>query len=364
VPYSSLWALGKNADTNGNIWVVEPDGAALDLNLTAKGYPHYDAGASAAKYHPYIGLATSTVNANLDTDTPEVCVGQTVNMGADWQGGIPPYTTTADIRWHLPDKYVNQATNYSATCTTYVRNDDLLTNSAIQCWYVNLPGGACSVGETLQFANGQYVSIAAAGSFTVYRPQISSLVVSGSPAVCFDTNADPGWVYIGVSTNYSSDLHEMEWDLYVDVDLIDYPGKLSYLQLIDTSSEWTFGSDGTDGYFYLDNSTSFGGEDEMDAYDDMSSDLKYWDCPGIEVSSTLNSSLQRNDGFWTYVQFQPSGGIPVTIGRVWWSWYGTTEKTSGVWSLTSSFLENPPTYDTSDGFPTWEQIYHNSKDSQ
>ena len=78
-----------------------------------------------------------------------------------------------DLWWHLPDKFVNQQTNYSSTCTTYVRNDNLLTNTAVQCWYVNGSGGACSVRETLHFSNGQTASVAANGNFTVYGPTIS-----------------------------------------------------------------------------------------------------------------------------------------------------------------------------------------------
>ena len=52
----------------------------------------------------------------------------------------------------------------------YFINGDLLTSNSTSCWYVNGQGGSASIGMNLHFSNGQYVSLAAKGDFTVYRP--------------------------------------------------------------------------------------------------------------------------------------------------------------------------------------------------
>ena len=91
---------------------------------------------------------------------------------------MPPFTN-AIYYWHFPNKYVNQQTNYSSSCPTYVRNSDLLTNRTTSVWYVNGGGGDCSIGMSLQFANGQTVPIAAAGCFTIYRPTVNQPDPSG-----------------------------------------------------------------------------------------------------------------------------------------------------------------------------------------
>jgi hypothetical protein len=71
------------------------------------------------------------------------------------------------------------------------------------------------------------------------------------------------------------------------------------------------------------------------------------------------SFLKKNDQFQTYVQFQPNGGIPVTIGLINWSWNGDVEQAGGVWGLSSSNI-GMPQLSPSDAFPVWTQIFGNT----
>jgi hypothetical protein len=314
---------------------------------------------AAQKYHLYIGLTTSTANANLDTDTPEVCVGQLVTFGADWQGGIPPYTTVDGIYWHLPDKYVNQPINYSATCTTYVRNDNLLTNTAVQCWYVNQPGGACSVRETLHFANGQSVNIAAAGGFTVYRPKIVGFYPSTSTAVVLDTSSD---IYLGLGEKSGQGSKRMQWNMDVEAKPT-YSGWITDLQLVDSwdTHDGIFDDNTPGDDFWLDGSIIYAGDDFWRVRDDSESTttIHHSDTPSIDGNFT--SLVEKTDSFWTYVQFQPDGGIPITIGIVTWGWHGkATADDSGVWSLNIQDITPPFLYSDDDTFPEWSNIFLNT----
>ena len=115
------------------------DGDTVDITPTVVatlGVDYYSFTADKQVYHPYINLDTDTTNADLDSDIPEVCVGQLVSFEVfDIPGCLGCYA-----HWMLPGAYVNQQTNYSTNCTSYVRNDNLLTQYLQHCWYVNDPG--------------------------------------------------------------------------------------------------------------------------------------------------------------------------------------------------------------------------------
>jgi hypothetical protein len=118
IPYSQIKINGMALGSDGIRWTTYPDGKDVPLSIqTGVLLSKIDPGES--KYHPYI-----TANgANLDTSTPEFCVGQNVTFTLN---GLPlGNIVNMAGQWNLPGKFVNQPTNYSSTCTTYVENDTM-----------------------------------------------------------------------------------------------------------------------------------------------------------------------------------------------------------------------------------------------
>ena len=345
---------------DGNLWLTLPDDVEKDITPYVAGNDFYTFNVSGQEYPFYIGLTTSTANANLNTDTPEVCVGQQVTLGADWQGGIPPYANVTGILWHLPDNYVNQQIDYSTNCTTYVKNIDLLTNTAVQCWYVNLPGGTCSVQEALHFSNGQTVSIAAAGSLTIFRPKVY-FRPDGGANVVLDTNGLPS-IYLGVGDN---SVGAMGWKNTINLNP-NYPAAIYYTQLI--YRDWDWNRQGglgaylpksihTDNYL-LDTEIKYSAATIINNSGSNSQlELHFGDGPDLE--DNLHSFADCHDKFETYLEFQPLGGIPITLGVIKWEWQGRVDGSysSSTWSLTTNSITGPSFYDYYDNFPEWPYVY-------
>jgi hypothetical protein len=355
IQFAGLGTLGSD----GNLYLLLPDGVTNTITPKVNGTNDYTFNVWATKYHGYIGLATSTTNANLDTATPEVCVGQTVTLAADWQNGLPPYAYVDNIWWHLPDKYVNQQTNYSSTCVTYVQNVNLFTNTAIQCWYINGPGGTCSVRESLRFTNGQSVNIVAKGNLSVFRPKVDYLITATNTVVGFTTNDG---IYLGVGVGYGNTTGDMDWAAHLVNNFKIYDGISSYLQLINTTDlgytpQYSIS---TSGSYFLDNDGR-SGQQVYDNTNETGARLFYNDAPGTDFY--VDTYAARSDNFLTYIQFLPDGGIPVTIGLVTWDWAGEAKVIGGNWSQTFGKIGAPQLNASIDSYPLWSQVYTNSSNN-
>lgn len=76
-----------------------------------------------------------------------------------------------------------------------------------------------------------------------------------------------------------------------------------------------------------------------------------FDSPDISVDSSF-VGVSASGSYEMFMMFQPSGGCPVPLRAVTWSWSGAFTKSSGVWSGTSTNSIDPPDYPTT-SFPTW-----------
>ena len=353
----TIGGMGK-LKADGNLWMMLPNCQDLDVTPQVAGLAFYNFDVNGHEYHPYVGLTTSTTNANLDTDVPEVCVGQTVTLGADWQGGIPPATSIDGVWWHLPEKYVNQPIIYSTNCTTYIKNEDLLTNTAVQCWYVNGNGQpqGCSVRETLHFSNGQSVNIAAAGKFMVYRPQMTQFTPMPPFTPMVSTDYFTGLLALGLGNHSTGDGY---MHFKATVQSTDFGGNLNWTQLANRNvtgySSW-----GTDGQYWLDNQPFYntygiGGTNVDVALNPpriTTATVELQDGPSIADLSNVTIT----DNFKSYLRFKPTGdAIWVTLGIVNWGWSATTGN-AGVLQSTNVV---PPTYTDSTDFPEWPNVKHN-----
>ena len=190
---SKLRALWKKVGRDGNLWVVLPDNAALDLKLSAPAR-HYDASARPLKYK--MTVAANDGNGHnyddLSVTNPEFCVGQYVTFGPQWdRDPNGDDTIGTEALWHLPAKFVNEQWQHQQWVITdqfagtgywtpygsvnYRVNSSLLTNQTTSCWFVNGNGGGCGLLLTLHFSNGQSATLSAVGRITIYRPAVPIL---------------------------------------------------------------------------------------------------------------------------------------------------------------------------------------------
>ena len=326
----NITVYGKTLGGDGNLYLALPDNDEVTVTPMVASANYYTFTLTANKYTPVIAARGNGNNYDdLSVTNPKFCVGQQLTFWMNWN---PPTTNIDNIFWHLPDKYVNQPTNYSATCTTYVNNDNLLTNATTQCWYVRDPGGACSVRETLHFANGQSVNIAAAGNFTIYRPSF---------------------------TNFTQQTYQLRWDFpslsWFNADMFwnvtvnsKYDGQYGFTQLLLGTGVYY----GTGGAYVLDGDSEIYGESGNNgpsiykANDPNYQTLTFQDDPGAPTYS-------MNLDFQDYLRFQPSGdgSIFVTIGKNGWSVNADYSVLSGIFTPTNIPPATRPV--DNDEFPKW-----------
>jgi hypothetical protein len=342
--------------SDGTVWAALEDGRTLDVTPRVKNVDYYIFNEGPPeKYHPTITLQTGTNNFNLDTITPEICVGQQATFSLS---GLPGCQSTNDIWWHLPDKFVNQTNKYSATCTNYIKNPDLLTNATTRCWYYNQPGGNCSVRQTLHFDNGQSVNIAAAGSFTVYRPTITVETLTIAQQNHYYTiNNDIGTTCkLKLGEDDGSGNGTMNFTINC---WSKYSGQFGITQLITANYSnplYIFSVERCDGSEY---------------YADLSVVIPRSRTNIITGAQFPNAFITLDDGpnsIWLspnivnlsvrdFARFQPDGGIPVTLGIVTWETVGTAERTflGDDWNITTDSTTGPNGPDHSDEFPIWKK---------
>ncbi len=340
---------------DGNLWLTLPNGVEKDITPTVTGKDFITFSVGGQKYVPKISARGNGQNYDdLSVTNPKFCVGQLLTFSLNWD--VTPSATSRDnIWWHLPEKFVNQATNYSPTCTTYVKNNDLLTNAVQQCWYVNEQGGNCSVHETLHFTNGQNVNIAAAGGFVIDRPEVDFALSSAGP-INFNTNN--GVLKSGDIT-------------FKATVAANFAGVLNWTQLIKRQAygngQWL---QNTYGNFYLDNDPLYNTVTDTNGNNvgtpptntpigsDAVAVINFEDSPTIQCEP-LNSWI--NDSFKTYLVFKPDGdgSIWVTLGRADWGWSALVSWYFG-WDFDAGSLTQP-SYTDLDEFPVWPDILHNSK---
>ena len=331
----NITVYGKTLGGDGNLYLALPDNDEVTVTPMVASADYYTFTLTANKYTPVIAARGNGNNYDdLSVTNPKFCVGQQLTFWMNWN---PPTTNIDNIFWHLPDKYVNQPTNYSATCTTYVNNDNLLTNATTQCWYVRDPGGACSVRETLHFANGQSVNIAAAGNFTIFRPNISDFSKEGNGFAK---------TTLGLQGN-------MTWDATVDS---TYNGWIGVTQIINCTNE--------DSDYYTadlnrqDGNTEIYGEPNdkgVPKQYDTSNPMSQFTMLGDSPFDYFHPVATMIANFTDYIRYEPvgDGSIFVTLATVDWHMNGIASPLLPIYPD-----DLPPASDpvNSDAFPLWDNI--------
>ena len=359
--------LNKTLGSDGWAYGTAVNGQPVDVTPTV-GVPMYNfSGPDGGAYVP-----TITANGiDLSTNTPEFCVGQKVTFAVQWIGGNPSAMNTTAL-WNLPGKFVNyyEASLNDNASGAYIINPDFLAASTTSCWYVNKPGGTVNVGMNLEFSNGQQVVLTTKGSFTIYRPTISSFQTYPPYYAALVPSNSPNELQLGSDTG-TANAGAMAYNLNVN-SIAPFTGGANIVQLINASrsvANTTYGggqSSTTDGQFWHDNSGFYFSSDSSIFSPYYYNVLEFLDQPNYGLNYIFGgypvNLCSINDSFKDYVVFKPNGSdsIYVTLGRVFWSWSASTSKNNGVWQSPTYQVNGPSSPDESDEFPSWPDTYFNS----
>jgi hypothetical protein len=264
-----------------------------------------------------------------------------VGFELDWDTTPPGIVDTLQ-RWTLPAKYVNQSYQYSDSCASYRLNNDLLTNNPTLCWYVNLPGGRVSMWQNLHFSNGQYVSVAAEGDFTIYRPTAEVTYIS-SPQ--YYTLTETNLLYSKLQLGASDGTGDLSYTVQVQSKRA-FTGNCNITQLITADYSYIgfqFSDERADGGAFY---------NETPARVIRTGSTGLSDGPWERWVQPNLVSLSARD----FVRFLPdgTGSIWVTLGITRWETVGIAEQDIWTnWSITEDATTGPDALDTSDEFPIW-----------
>ena len=359
-----------NLGFDGNLWTTLSDCDTVDVTPKVDGEDYYGYGVKWNKSQ----ITLTANNINMDTNTPEFCVGQKVNFILK---GFPEGTTTFG-HWMFSPKFVNDWTNNSAGCTNYSINFDKLTNLTTSCWFVNKSdGGSVTAAFDVTFTNGQTVFISKRGSVDVYRPTAEMMPFNAEesqrefviyPYSYLDII---NFTFLPPPINPTTKASKIS---YGD-DTKPY-GPMQYRVKVTTTTNFN-GQAGITQLCDLDYSNpAFWCKNYLDGNDEFYN----YTVPIVPVANAGNiiylsdtpSSIWLTPNkligsYRDYVRFRPDGdvnNIYVTLGIVTWNmnavgeWVPFTEDT---WILTTDEHPAPKGPDKSDDFPVWDGVKH-SKD--
>jgi hypothetical protein len=363
IPMQDVTIDGMPLGSDGNQWRLYADNTTNNVTPRVKKKDFYTFNVGAQKYKLYINLQTSTTNANLDTDTPEVCVGQKVTFAGAWDSD--PGAASTSYSWALAGTFVNrstQANSYSSV--NWDIDPDSLSSAAPFAYWITGGNKNAYLHETLHFSNGQSATITASGQFSMYRPSVVMLTnnIHGTPMNVWLSTwnfFDFASIGLGVessSNNMSYIVQVISTDFSAGLGGGSGGAKITQLCTIDAEKGAGYG-------LY---NVPVNVSDALDGSDPYSA--------GTAIFKTNNPPSDRNilplddapktggydafhyyGTFTDYIMFSPDGGIYVPLGKITW---GTTFKAI---SPSSTIFENsvsgPSNPDGSYDWPVWTSTF-------
>ena len=361
LPYATT-AIGSlgNLKSDGNLWVVLPDGATPYDVTVHVGRPFYIFNVSEQKYKLQIQVNDAAI---LDPDcvvsNANYCVGQYLTFTAGFDPALPETPEYAPVRWAFTGTYYNDGSNavpgetYPTCSSNYFANIGKLSNPSTTAWWVsggtnaNIPAiYNASFGEGLTFANGQYLAVATHGLFNMYRPTATISPVMSSVTLFFRTNVF--LLQFGVFTN--------------DINGITFSNTVAYPTNFQGSTEWiqiAFTNDRSMQDFFATNHIRIHNGsapflDTEDPYTSKLDDGTAVDSPGQGIGLLITNVVAADSFQMTMMFDPPGGGMRVPLKSVNWSWNGNAHTTNGLdgWVVSGSGNVNS-NYDT-ESYPQWK----------
>jgi hypothetical protein len=346
--------------------VVEPDNAALDLNLTAPGgFQHYGAWVTPTKYELTLTANGITLSNDVVATGASFCVGQNVPFALS---GLPSGVVATNFQWTLGGIYFNAQSNAVPgvqwpTCSTVPYVDtNLLASNTTTAWWVS--GGAgpdtdpnipaiysASVSCTLIFANGNpSVNINASGLFNMFRPQAKITPATSSVSVYFLKGH--------LQLVFSSDTNHNGITFYYTLNCpSNFPGSPKWVQVDsapfglfqDTNSASHVSVENVIPGPYLDTSFPYG------YYDATGTNAV--DSPGLildTVDQNKYVKAEEGDSMGMWMLFKAnSGDCLVPLRVVNWSWSGSATNGPSGWQLETGNPANSPSDSDTETYPLW-----------
>lgn len=368
--------MGRQLDTNGNLYVALPDNTNLDVTpfICVPNAPYYTFNVTATKYIPTIQVITNGAPAiTLDPQAPaQFCVGQSLQFQWAMQPsnpGDPPlaYVPPSYAYWTFSGNYVNH-TNALGGSYSWDSNPMWfgLFNPA-QLWYVS--NGLNTVTAKIGFflTNGQVCFLNVTDQYNIFRPTVNmyNSAVTGPPALMWHpvwTLLHGGELGVGIPEDESSSgigTNDVAYELQV-VCPYHWSGNMSadIVQLMTLSGDHVRQTNVVN---WCDN-----GDPYPHTFDTIHQVLFY-------PPSTTNNLLYFEDGpcspgrtniiyngsFTDYIMFNPGGplDISVPLGNVTWGM--AINQAYPNTNLSSNTLTPPSMPHTSANWPNYTNTYHN-----
>jgi hypothetical protein len=379
IPRDQIRVLGKNVGNDGNLFIVLPDNATLDLGATAPGR-HYMLDVGATKHKLVISANGSPLAENRVRPEANYCAGQNIGFSPHFYPDLPTGTvSTKTVQWNFTGQFVTAWTQWSGLykgafyygSKDYYLDNSILTLENSHAWWTRGSNPSpeqetVTLGIMVEFNNGQNAFLKRRGLFTMYQPSID-FHQNGQAAVYIDYIGIAVALRVGknIGSGQLTDLMSFAADVHSD---LQFPGEVITTQLINRDASIDgipFAS--TDGSFWLDGNETYPNSHDnvirqQPTAPECYGQSLFSDGPGISVQ--LASWASIHDQFRAYFRFRPSGGdsIWITLGRVDWNWFGNAEYTGlnpldpNSWTLTSSGVGGP-NFTPTDERPQWHLTY-------
>lgn len=357
---NQIRVLGKNLGNDGNLFIVLPDNATLDLGAVAPGR-HYSLGVGATKHKMFIQANSAILRSDRVVPTAKFCVGQKISLSSFMNPPIDGYVQNLNAEWAPQSIFVNYIENWPNSAKKYLIDWSLLNQKDTYAWWVTGGEKKLRCDWNLTFNNGQTVKVHTVGRMNMHRPQVINFTDMPPHYAWINTNRlhlGRPWLQLGEDNGNATGSMGFHCDIKSD-----FSGQANWTQLINgfknRDETYPLGSYSwsTDGQYWLDGS-KWGFANEFYLNNSITVNhsplytepLIFGDGPGWPVGLTV---CTINDQFKTFVRFRPSGtdSIWVTLGRVDWSW-SATAALGGQWGITSQYVPTPQLHDDTD-FPFW-----------
>jgi hypothetical protein len=351
VPMTNIWILGKPLGFDGNLYVVLPNNAEVDVTPYVPGVDYHIFGVNTQEYRLHIAAN----NIDLETNTPEFCVGQRVSLQATWDPALPPGTQT-QVYWIYSLDFANTILPGNGDSSDqYVMDPTTYTNNPTGLWWYSdgLKQVWCQTTNT--FPNGQVVTFRPFGDdVSVYRPEITDFEY-------FPPSYPTNWFDLGSLCLELGDLNSGGYMKYEVSVWSRYRGRAGVVQLIKRAANDA--ELGTRGDFWLDKQNPYSSSPVAREHETR---YPFDDNPG--VPDIYPDTTTITDTFIDYVVFRPSAGgqdnnIWITLGIVSggnpsWAWSATSVPDlvgqTVYWNVQPGWSVTTPTWpDDSNAFPQW-----------
>ena len=357
-----IHVLGKNVGKDGNLFIVLPDNATLNLGAVAPG-KHYSLGVGATKHKMFIQANGSMLRPDRVVPTANYAIGEKINLSPVF---IPPLPEQPQegAKWTMTGQYINafkvwilDSNNHPTPLdnsedsydSAYGLTDFRVDTARLQqvntfAWWqtgstTDYESKTINLGMYLTFANGQQVVITSKGLLGMHQPTVSwnangygAGIVAGEKVSGYGAAGlykvglldDEGGMGIGMSADSQS--------------LV--PGRFGIIQLIKRNCSVPLGSWSD---WELDGSMPYDNGNHH-------ANVPYNSSGSAKASLDDAPSVTGIGGAWSQDQFKDyfmfrantSGSIWATLGTTDWNWFGsivwcTSCQDGWVWTETPQF---------------------------